>query len=249
MASVFKKLNDKIYHASEGYAEAVRDTLTKLPTLGAKFEYLTGNRQFRVDQKKPEFMALLGKIETLAPKNILEIGGRRGGSALMFSIAAGGDSDLLSMDIKTSPRKLKNLKRLCGDHQVDFWEADSHSDETIQRLSDHLGKKKIDFLFIDGDHSYEGAKQDFIRFAPFVQDGGLIALHDIQLDFTTRYNVQTNCWVGGVPEFWKEIQSVGFDNDELISDPTQDGYGIGAVQWNAADGPELLSRLAKLGPA
>jgi len=38
---------------------------------------------------------------------------------------------------------------------------------------------KIDFLFIDGDHSAQQVKKDIIQFLPFVQeDTGLIFLHD-----------------------------------------------------------------------
>ena len=33
-------------------------------------------------------------------------------------------------------------------------------------------------LWIDGDHTYGGVKGDFDRFAPFVVDGGIVALHD-----------------------------------------------------------------------
>ena len=248
MASPLEKIKKKIHHSSEQYAHEVRDTLSQLPHISAKFEYLTANRQFIVDQKKLEFMSLLEKVQSSKPKIILEIGGRRGGSALMFSLAAGGASKLVSMDIKTSDRKVKNLKILCGDHDVDFWEADSHAEETIQRLSDHLNGEKIDFMFIDGDHSYEGAKQDFIRFAPFMSEGGLIGLHDIQLDFTTRYKVNTNCWTGGVPEFWKEIVSVGFDIEELISDPYQDGYGIGTVRWSTLSSAKKLEQLTAITP-
>lgn len=38
--------------------------------------------------------------------------------------------------------------------------------------------QKIEFLWIDGDHSYEGAKSDFDLYNPYVVDGGLIAFHD-----------------------------------------------------------------------
>jgi hypothetical protein len=38
--------------------------------------------------------------------------------------------------------------------------------------------KKIDLLWIDGDHSYEGSKKDFDNFSPLVTDNGLIFLHD-----------------------------------------------------------------------
>jgi hypothetical protein len=37
----------------------------------------------------------------------------------------------------------------------------------------------IDFLFIDGDHSYEGCKSDFDAWAPRVKEGGLILFHDV----------------------------------------------------------------------
>ena len=38
--------------------------------------------------------------------------------------------------------------------------------------------EKIDLLWIDGDHSYEGSKKDFDNFSPLVTDNGLIFLHD-----------------------------------------------------------------------
>ena len=39
----------------------------------------------------------------------------------------------------------------------------------------------IDFLFIDGDHSYEGCKRDFAEWHSFVGSGGLVAFHDARL--------------------------------------------------------------------
>ena len=36
----------------------------------------------------------------------------------------------------------------------------------------------IEVLFIDGDHSYEGAKADFERWSAFVQPGGHVLFHD-----------------------------------------------------------------------
>ena len=36
----------------------------------------------------------------------------------------------------------------------------------------------FDFIFIDGDHSYEGLKGDWESWSPLVKSGGMIALHD-----------------------------------------------------------------------
>lgn len=37
---------------------------------------------------------------------------------------------------------------------------------------------RIDFVFVDGDHSYEGIKADWEGWAPLIAAGGLIGLHD-----------------------------------------------------------------------
>jgi hypothetical protein len=39
-------------------------------------------------------------------------------------------------------------------------------------------KRPIRLLWIDGDHTYAGVKEDFQRFSPFVSSGGIVALHD-----------------------------------------------------------------------
>ncbi len=36
----------------------------------------------------------------------------------------------------------------------------------------------LEVLFIDGDHSYEGARADFDRWSAFVRPGGHVLLHD-----------------------------------------------------------------------
>jgi hypothetical protein len=36
----------------------------------------------------------------------------------------------------------------------------------------------IDLLFIDGDHSEDGTREDWARFSPHVQVGGHVAFHD-----------------------------------------------------------------------
>jgi predicted O-methyltransferase YrrM len=46
----------------------------------------------------------------------------------------------------------------------------------------------IDFIFIDGDHSYAACKADILAWAPFVKRGGVIAFHDFgsRADGVTR---------------------------------------------------------------
>jgi predicted O-methyltransferase YrrM len=91
-----------------------------------------------------------------------------------------------------------------------------------------LGGQSVDFLFIDGDHSYNGVKADFDLYAPLVRRGGMIALHDIVADHRTRFGRDTGCYAGEVYRYWAELKA-RYRTDELIQDPEQDGFGIGVV--------------------
>jgi len=41
--------------------------------------------------------------------------------------------------------------------------------------------KPIDFLFIDGDHSYEGSLRDWEEWSIFIKKGGVVAFHDARI--------------------------------------------------------------------
>ena len=62
--------------------------------------------------------------------------------------------------------------------------------------------KKIDYLFIDGDHNYDAVKQDFEDWYPHVLEGGIISLHDSAAN-------------RGGPFFWKGPSDFA---DELLKD-------------------------------
>lgn len=49
--------------------------------------------------------------------------------------------------------------------------------QAAQRLRE-VGERPVDFVFIDGDHSYEGLAGDWAGWAPLVAEGGVVALHD-----------------------------------------------------------------------
>jgi len=77
--------------------------------------------------------------------------------------------------------------------------GDSHDSRTLERVKKILGGEELDFLFIDGDHTYEGVRRDFEMYSPLVRRGGVVAFHDV-VPGSPEY-------VGGVPRFWNEIKS------------------------------------------
>ena len=46
---------------------------------------------------------------------------------------------------------------------------------------------EIDYLHIDGDHSYEGVKSDFALFSPRMSAKGVITIHDARLGGVNRF--------------------------------------------------------------
>jgi len=115
-------------------------------------------------------------------------------------------------------------------------EGGSRAPRTISAVSKALDGNKFDFLFIDGDHTYEGVKADFMLYRQFVREGGFIAFHDIVPDLTTRMNSTTRlskCYSGGVPIFWAEIRS-RYAFQEFVADREQDGFGIGVMTYSSS---------------
>ena len=89
----------------------------------------------------------------------------------------------------------------------------------VQSALEEWDLNQLDFLFIDGDHSYEGVRSDFEMYAPLVRSGGLIAFHDITPSKGSRH----------VYRFWDEIK-VSYTHKEFIHRTGEGAMGIG-VLW------------------
>lgn len=70
----------------------------------------------------------------------------------------------------------ENLKSIEQSTKVLFLELSSV--DAVENISDG----GLDFIFIDGDHSYEKAYEDFCNYYPKVKSGGLFSGHDYSLD-------------------------------------------------------------------
>lgn len=60
------------------------------------------------------------------------------------------------------------------------------SDKAAPVLSDrlHAAGRKADFIMIDGDHSYEGVRNDIINYYPLLERGGIMMFHDYLPELT-----------------------------------------------------------------
>ncbi|MDR3548752.1 MAG: class I SAM-dependent methyltransferase [Candidatus Pacebacteria bacterium] len=179
-------------------------------------------------QVRSEIIRLLDVVKERNVRKILEVGTANGGTIFFFSQVAADDAIVASVDVPNRffgygypawrariygsfPKKSQTFELVRGD---------SHSQETFQNAAKTMRGNDVDFLFIDGDHSYEGVKRDFEMYGQLVRPGGVIAFHDI-VDGNEEF-------VGGVPRFWKEIRDK-YPHDEFVEDWKQGGLGIGVL--------------------
>jgi predicted O-methyltransferase YrrM len=179
---------------------------------------------FGAMQKSAELTGLIGLIWELQPKIILEIGVGKGGTSWAWTRFT--NTRVIAVDLVGGPwgggpdeGSVNYIKESCNDRYT-FINANSQDLTTIDKVEEALGDEKIDFLFIDGDHSYEGVKFDFDTYSQFVREGGLIAFHDI-----CEHAKESGC---DVKRFWDEVK-VGRDWQEIIAEPTIWG-GIGVLK-------------------
>ena len=138
-------------------------------------------------------------VNSLKPNNILEIGSR-GGTFLLFSKLSTGTK--IAVDIDGAFKDSIYLSMLEEDFY--FLKADSQSEETFERVKSIC--PQFDFIFIDGDHSYEGVKRDFELYKELLSPRGYIAFHDIDADHIFRdvYS-DDEPKTGKVRRFWEEL--------------------------------------------
>jgi hypothetical protein len=138
--------------------------------------------------KEIRFLALLAACPT-ARGEILEIGSFKGKSTIVLSKAAAlaGDPRVVAVDPMTAPSSTDPDLGGAASSLDAFWanarrhKVDAHI-ELHCALSSEVGatwSRPLRLLWIDGDHTYAGASQDFDLFGPHLADGAVIALHDV----------------------------------------------------------------------
>lgn len=96
----------------------------------------------------------------------------------------------------------------------------SHKRETMEQANSLLSGRGIDFLFIDGDHTYEGIKRDFELYSPLLAPESLTAFHDIASEEQSENY--------GVTRFWREVRQ-GRNTIEIVEQPPCGVAGIGLL--------------------
>lgn len=192
---------------------------------GRRFAWLVAPWQARLD--------LIGTLDALTlepPRAIIEIGTCRGGALMAYSHFAADDATIVSVDLPRGrfgggyPAWRAPLYRSFGrtGQRLQLVRGDSHDAATRSAVERALAGRSVDFLFIDGDHTYEGVRSDFERYSPLLSERALVGFHDIVPGGGEK--------VGGVPEFWRELKASGrYPVREIVGDWGGGSGGVGLL--------------------
>ena len=173
-------------------------------------------------------MVLYSFVRCLRPKRVLCVGSQRGFVPALCALAceenALGGVDFVDAGYDSSIN-------LSGWGQDGFWkrvDVPKHFHSITQtRLQFYLmttkafcekyPNKKYDYIYIDGDHTYDGVRLDYKLLWPMLNRDGFMFFHDI-LGTGKKYGLEF-----GVKKFWSEIPNSQKIN---INFPKQSGLGI-----------------------
>lgn len=120
-------------------------------------------------------------VRRLGPGRIVEIGRFKGGSTFVMAAAKAPGSTLVSYDLHVAlrddlqgPDLDRELKEALDRYELSDGVRLLVGDSRAVELPDG----EVDLLFVDGDHSYEGAAADLERWSPLVRPGGHLVIHD-----------------------------------------------------------------------
>lgn len=173
-----------------------------------------------IKQHVTELEAVLKIYCALQPQRVLEVGSWHGGTLYHWIKNAVPGAIVASIDMPmngsmSSRQKWGEWASQAG-VTLAAWVGNSH-DKSIMQRADNLAP--FDFIFIDGDHSWNGVKSDFDNYFPMVRPGGCIVFHDIAAADDNPL-IQVGLW-------WREmIATIKNRTEEIISTPGSGGMGV-----------------------
>lgn len=193
------------------------------------FTYSYFGEIIRPGQVKSEITKLLNILNKRKPLTVLEIGTCKGGTLFLWSQISDPKATLISIDLPYGKFgggyhfwKIPFYKSFTRrDQNISLLRCDSHKIPTLKQVKNILNGQKIDFLFIDGDHTELGVTKDFNLYKDLVKKGGIIAFHDIAPHDAKLSACAVDC-------FWKKIKNK-YKSEEIIENISQGWAGIGWI--------------------
>jgi len=134
---------------------------------------------------------LYGFVRAIQPEIVLEVGFGGSSACILYALRHNQKGKLVVMDPKdwgpdhpTKKHKDGSSMKIALVEVYDvldtlgFWDICEFYHEKSQDFGPKWNKP-IDMLVVDGDHSFDAVRSDFLCFAPFVKLGGYAFFHDM----------------------------------------------------------------------
>jgi len=179
-------------------------------------------------QVRSEISGLLNLLAESPPQMVMEIGTSTGGTLFLLCKYSHPSATLISLDLPGGrfgggypAAKLPIFWNFPTNGQrLHLLRGNSHDTKSLVKVKSVLNGRKLDFLLIDGDHTFEGVSQDFDMYSPLMKRGGLIVVHDI-----VKHPPDTGCQVD---RFWNGIKN-RYPHAELVENAEQGWAGLGLL--------------------
>jgi cephalosporin hydroxylase len=167
------------------------------------------NEEFAIQQSKEEISEFVDILLKSKTNTCLEIGLGHYGSTHFLWRQIFDKVITIEKNFERIREFGRNMKKYYGswvlsDGRSQFFNGYSNDEKIISDVYNKISD--VDFLFIDGNHSYESVLCDFLLYYPLVKTGGIIGFHDTKL---SESNI-------GVPKLISEIRDGKFTNGNRI---------------------------------
>lgn len=163
-------------------------------------------KSLELKQNMQELLLFVNMLKSHFLTTVCEIGTNKGGTLFIWCQIASPDAHIISIDLpggqfgggyhEKATAFLSSFSK--PQQKLDLLRGNSHDPVIQSDFVSTLNGQTLDFLFIDGDHTYLGVKDDFEFYSRFVKNGGFIAFHDILIR-EEHPEIQ-------VHRFWEEIK-------------------------------------------
>lgn len=194
-------------------------------------DYFNGDRGHNLDSRG-EFLGFglihYSLIRNIKPKRVLCIGSRKGFIPAILALAC-KDNKMGRVDLVDPGYDRKHSRHWSG---IGLWKKIDPKKHfrvlslhrwidlyvmTSKQFAQKFPQRRYEYVYIDGDHSYEGVKKDYNLFWPRLGKNGLMVFHDVVVK---EYKELKNF---GVWRFWRDLKD---KNKITFPFPKESGLGI-----------------------
>lgn len=208
------------------------------PDAVTDFLFSAAARAIEAWQIPDEFRALARRVAERRPRSVLEIGTADGGTLFAHARLAHEEALIVSLDLPEGPFgggypawRIPLYESFAGPRQkLVLLRMNSHAPATAELLDTLLDGRRFEYVFIDGDHTYDGVRQDFELCLRLAAPDAMIAFHDIAARPNPEWSSSSDLPPAdaAVHGFWTEVKDA-YAHEEIIHDAAQAGYGIGVL--------------------